>query len=256
MSQPVRLRIVLLEGSVFHIRDPRCKELFNKLVGLKLMGYGAEYQYGVLPSDSTDFIGTHLIICEEKENGELIPLAGYRSINLKQCDIFRLPFPPLVIAQTSQAPEHEKYLLNLIEEARRTGQNVRYCSSYTIDPKTRENRVLTQKLKNIICGMQVHFLRESSTHVSLVCGAVKFKVDKMFAVMGYEGIRSAEGQTLPTFFQHSLFGAEALMMRMGQFSEQCLAWAAECKELWDNRIHLVPPQDAPKAWEPFVKRAA
>ena len=75
------------------------RELFVKVVGLKLKGYLMSYPYGTLPVDTNDFVGTHHLICE-KLDGQWVPVMGYKSITLSRCKQHQLTISPVGISSS------------------------------------------------------------------------------------------------------------------------------------------------------------
>lgn len=82
--------------------DARGK-LFSDLVTLKKLGFGASYRDKVLPVDTTDFVGRHYLSCIDGPKG-LQVIAGFRSVDFKQCQLFNLPFPALSLACSASVP--------------------------------------------------------------------------------------------------------------------------------------------------------
>lgn len=248
------LRLVIIDNPSRNWGNPLVRDLFHKVVGLKLKGYGKEYEQGVLPIDTTDFIGTHLTICQER-GGALEPLIAYKSISLERCREYQpnLPFPVLAMTQVASAKDHEEYVRRKIEECIRTGKGLRYCSAYTIQPEVRENRILVQRLKQMLVAVQINFLRMTQTHESLLMGAMRFKVDQMFRSWGYKDIE-LDGRTLPPFNVKSIFDQPAMLLRLEEFNDEVLKHLETYAELWKNRIEVVPA--LPSVEEVSGKKAA
>jgi hypothetical protein len=99
------LQIVVLESPYDNMNDPLVRDLFSKIVQLKIEGYRLVYPYGVLPVDSYDFIATHHLVCREI-NGSYQVLMGVKYITLKKCLTHNLPFPGIALLRTAKAVSH------------------------------------------------------------------------------------------------------------------------------------------------------
>jgi len=232
------LKIVVLDCPIDTWNEEQTRELFGAMVKLKLNGYGKEYRRGVLALDTSDFFGTHLMICDD-QNGKLEPLCAYRSVTLDQCDLFRTTFPPLAIAKGAESEPHVRAVTEMMDEARREHKSIRYCAAYTIKPEARSNRELVSNIKNVLLGLHVNFLRSSKTDISMLCGAVKFKVDQMFESWGYVALQQY-GDRLPNFHQYSLYGAEAVMFSISAngFNEFARDMGQRYRLMWQHRLEI------------------
>jgi hypothetical protein len=250
-----RLRIIVVDGaSDTWTTDPRTTRAFVEMCSLKFRGYGAVYGQGAtLPTDTTDFVGVHLIIAESgtgPEGGDR-PLLAYRSIDLDTCERFRLVFPALAVAQAAGAQGHVDAVSGLMARARREKLSIRYCSSYTIDPQTRQDRALTAELKGLMVAMHANFHLDYGTGISLLSGVIKVRTHEMFQSWGYRNLTLFQKE-LPSYGHVSLGHEETLMLSVenGAFSPYALEMAAKYRALWDSRLELKPPGKLP------LKRAA
>ncbi|HUP57968.1 MAG TPA: hypothetical protein VM598_10985, partial [Bdellovibrionota bacterium] len=229
-----KLRVVVLECPYDTWDDPFTRKMFGDMVGLKVNGFKTTYPYGVLPVDSTDLVSTHLMIC--MQNGDDFELLlAYRSICDRRVRTHALKFPGIALAEAAQAPDHARYFQELLKEAEERRQRVRYCSSYTIKPEVRQDRALVADLKTYMTGMHMLFHKAYRTDVSLLAGVLKVKTDQYFASWGYQPIRLG-GRELAPIHQASLYGEEARMMRLEDWSEHARSCAEATRDLWQNRI--------------------
>jgi hypothetical protein len=239
-----QLQLVILDCPVDAWEEPGADQAFHRMVRLKLRGYASgEYPYGVIPVDATDFVGTHILFCRRDADG-LTPLMGYKSITYGRCRTFGMKFPPLAIAEGAGSFAHQRDIRARMERWDAEPDALRYCSSYTIEPSMRRDRAFISGLKELLGGMQVHFLRDMGTRDSMLCGVVKFKVDKMFVSWGYKGLAEG-GRELPTMHQASLQGTEVKMLSLPDgFLDVVHGWAERVRPLWENRITLARPPAA------------
>lgn len=235
-----QLKVVVVDFPAMVWDNPQTREFFAKLSALKSDSYHADFEGPVLPVDTMDFLGTHIAICSEDGQGNLEPLLTFRSITLERCEEFRLTFPAVTLARTSKATEHEASLQALLERAKKSHQQIRFCSPVALSPAVRGDQILVQRLKQIHAALQLHFLRDSGTHISLLTGMIKSKGDQMFESWGYRPLAGEDGKPLPNIFQWSLYGAEVSLMQLEQFSSKVRTWAAEYVGLWQNRLTFAP----------------
>lgn len=224
-------KIVVIKGPNDNWDHPVVREMFHKIVSLKLRGYGKEYPYGVMCLDTTDFICDHLAICQVTEGDELKPVLAYKSIELSRAETFKLPFSLLTLVQHSARPEDVKTISKKIEEAKTNNHTLRYCSAYTIDPEIRFDKAGTRWLQRLMGGMHANFHLTEKTGESTLLGVTQFKVDKMFETWGYKKI--SEDYNLKSL-NNTMVG----MLSLTKFSDFALSLAEEFKAIWDERIEI------------------
>lgn len=257
-SSTFELKLVILDCPVDLWNEPQqgrfAQEMFQKMIALKLRGYGAEYSDRSLPVDTSDFVGTHLIYCTETEAG-LQPVTAYRSISLQRCDRFHLEFPLLEMAKKAKAFGHAEVVEKAIQKCRKEGKSLRYCSSYTTDPLARQNRDLTDVIKSLGCGVHMLYHEAKRTDESLMLGVTKFKVDKMFERQGYKPV-ILRNEVLPAFNVSYFDNCEVKMVFLERFSAFSEEMAQKAKNLWNSRIELaVSNTDEQSEFGEFKKAA-
>lgn len=236
-SDPNSIKLVVLRNPSECWNDPvmgpKCREMFTKMVGLKLSGYSSRYEKSTLPLDVYDFFSTHLLICKEYE-GQLEPVLGYKSVTFSDCETYHQPLPLIATLESCKA---EKHLLALQElMAQNSGKNIRYCLSYTILPKERQDKAFSAILKEMMAAVFVHFIRETRTDLATLCGVTKFKVDQMFMSWGYEPIQY-QGKGLPPYL-NIVVETEALACFLRKFSPYAESMAQKYESLWNSRIEI------------------
>ena len=243
VSARTSLKIVVLECPYDTWDDPFTREMYAKMISLKLKGYSSGYPYGILPVGGDDLVSTHLMICEERAGG-LEPLLGYKSITQSRAAIHQLIFPALSIAMNAPSPEHTQALEALKEQCGSQKWNLRYDSAYTILPGLRDDRELIGDLKILMTGMHTLFHQEYESKESLLVGVLKFKTDHYFAKWGYQPVRLGEKE-LPPLPHFGLFRELVSMMALKDFTDHARACADETRSLWDQRITAQAKPGAP-----------
>ena len=237
------LKVVELRTPFHLLADPQVRDFFGQVLELKLMGYRGRYPDGVIPVDTTDFVANHLLVCEEQE-GELIPLMGYKTVTLRRCKVHNLTFPALSLLSSSNAPaQHKQATQAILDRCEEKGIDVSYDSSWTIAPKVRENRELTLELRNILTSIVTHYHDEYRIPEIMGLGVVKLKTAKLFATWGLHPILF-NGEPLPTFTLASLQGAEVVLVHGMPFSEEAKALAERYSKYWADRLTIAAPAAA------------
>lgn len=241
------VKLVVLRNPSECWNDPilgaQCRDMFAKMVGLKLAGYSSRYGKSTLPLDVYDFFSTHLLLCKDY-NGQLEPILGYKSVTYSECELYHQPLPLVATFESCKAKKHLLALQELI--AQYSGRNIRYCLSYTILPKERQDKAFNTILKEMMAAVFVHFIRETQTDLATLCGVTKFKVDQMFMSWGYEPIQY-KGKALPPYM-NIVVETEALACFLRKFSPYAESMAQKYQDMWDSRVEvgLNPSQDSMK----------
>src|SRR5262249_37783257 len=136
---PFSVQIVVLDNPFRIWSNPVVQDLFVKAIDLKIRGYGGIYPEGVIPVDTNEFVGTHVLVCR-KRGKKLFPITGFRSISLQRCDQHFLAFPSLAIARNSGAPRHAEVVQSIMDRCRKGRIRLEYFGGWTIDPAFRKER--------------------------------------------------------------------------------------------------------------------
>jgi hypothetical protein len=243
-SQPIEdfqasLQIVMVESPFQSWHLPEVPNLFKNTIELKQSGYAHHYPNGFLPVDATDFVGIHHLICQKIKN-EFIPLAGFRSITLEQCNIFHLPFPGLAgIANDPGTELHCAYVQEQLARISKNNLSVTYGSSWTVHPFARKNRAQAELLKDIARAMLFTYQTEHGIDEEIGMGvtAPKVRTDLYFSELGYEPAKY-QGVLLPRF-NHAEMGPESVaLLHRVNFTPFAQAAGKRYRALWENRIYL------------------
>lgn len=234
-----KYRFVLLRAPYELMDFEMVRKIFPALVQLKTTGYRQEYQKNVLPFDSSDFVASHLLLCE-KNGRDFIPVLGFKSVTLKRCDDHRINFPMLSMLERLETDDSNKEdILKILNSYRERGieHKIAYNGSFTILPHLREDKLLMKYLWEVSFSLLAnYYLDYSIDHVMAVC-ATKFKVNKKKEEYGWNYIQSA-GQTLEEYKCRALFGAPLVPMELFTSAQKCHESSRRFKEMWNARITL------------------
>ena len=213
--------------------------LFNEILSLKLKGYGAEYPFGVLPIDTTDFIASHYMVgFQSKKNFR--PLMAFKTTPLRRCEQHQLSFPGLNLVQQAQAPEHIAQVQKIMERVLWQKKELAYLASWTVDPIVRKDKEMAQKLRDIFKGLFVHCHRELNVEEVLIGGTLRFKTERIFSELGCQPLTDQFQMELSPIQVKHLFAEKVMVMHLQKFSENAEHSARNCADLWEKRISYSP----------------
>ncbi len=242
---PRNLKTVVIESPYDTIHHPEVRDLFGRVVGLKILGYRNVYPYGVLPVDTYDYVATHFLICEETDNG-LEPVTGYKSLSLKKSIKHQMTFQGIAVLESSGALHHIRALKSFLEQCEQENRSVCYGSSWTIHPKFRDTPELRPLMRDVSVALLANSVMDQGVTDHIMCGTPKVKTDALLKTWGYEPMM-AEGIELPYFYQKSLMNEPAQMFVCKRFSDYALDLAKKYRELWDSRLVYAPELDQASA---------
>jgi len=229
-----KLRVVILDCPYDTMDHPLVQDLFPKVLALKIQGYRSEHPYGVMPVDSGDFVGCHVLLCEESDAG-LNPIMGFKSITEDRCRTFQLEFPAYHLLDHTRLFQHRKAITECLENAKKEKARVGYNGSWTMSPDARAHRDFARIVKD----MSISFLAlyYQTYHIKYVVAAavVRFKVDHLKRFIGFKQIE-LRGKALKNFDSPAFFGEELALMFLNEFSVKINQLAENFKDLWANRL--------------------
>lgn len=238
------LQIVLIDSPYETWDNKETQDLFFKTVDLKLKGYLNDYEHGVLPLDTTDFVGTHHLICQKTPTG-LVPLLGWRSISLEKAKLHNMPFSPLALARACNSPDHEKAIQAIVDRAEKEKFSITYESAITIHPSVRNNEEVTSLLKDVLRAMHVHHHHDYNIKESIVGGSMRHKMDRYFLWWGYKAI-DLNGKTLPFVKVPQAKFEPTIIYYRKEFSKEALELAPKFRAIWDEKIVISSEREGAK----------
>ncbi len=233
-----RLRLITLECPYDLMGQEKVQELFAKTLDLKIQGYLKEYPYGILPIDTTDFIGDHMILAQEW-GGKLTPIMAQRSVSLERCQIHHLPFPGLQLLEgVPNAETHRSVLSRLVEAEKSKNGRITYDSSVTIHPRVRENPILKQVVRDLIWVQHVLHHENVGTSLNITMAVTQFKMDQAFRIVGYRPLINQESELPALTFQNHFNLNAKVMIRDHQRAESMNPLLEAYRELVSSRIRF------------------
>lgn len=235
-----KYRMVLIRSPHEIMHDQFTSELFPKVIGLKTAGYQKEYGEFVLPFDSSDFVASHLLLTEIMPDGSLSPVLGFKSVTLKRCDDYKIPFPVLgMVEGTTPNPEYRESFLNIMNKYRDEGRSdqLAYNGSFTILPRVRENKILMKSLWDITFSLLTNYYIEYNIHHVVAVCSTTFNVHKKKEALGWNFIDGSEGM-LKAYNCKVLCGSSFIPMELVDIKAKSQEPSGKFKDMWDARVTL------------------
>lgn len=230
-------QLVILE-SPYEIWDiENVPALFSKMIELKKEGYNSHYEKKVLPLDTSDFIATHVLLCEKQKEGNLKPLMGYKTVTVKKCEEYNFVFPGLSLVLNAKMPLHAEVINNIIQRCEREQKKLAYLGSWTMDPLLKNQTLLKQQLKTAFQAFYGLLYREQKVSEVIIGGTLRFHTEKLFTKLGQKPLQ-LNGEDLSVINVKHLANEPVLVMHgkcaNGPLTEVEQQWSP----VWNNRIHL------------------
>jgi hypothetical protein len=248
-------RFVLIRTAHEVIQYGLVHDLFPRIIHLKTTGYRHEYGQYVLPFDSSDFIASHLLLCRVDHVEGLLPVLGFKSVTLKVCDDYRIPFPMLGMLESNhhETHDHKGWILNLMNQYRERGLSgkLAYNGSFTIHPKFREDKNSMKDLWDITFSLLTNYYIEYNIdHVVAIC-ATKFNVHKKKEQLGWNYVSGRNGP-LNAYKCKSLIDSSFIPMELDGVRIKSEVPSSKFKDMWEKRLTL----DLDSFCEDSIKKAA
>ena len=226
-----KLELVVLDCPIRTWDSPLTRDLFHKMIHLKLDGYWAEYSKDVIVTDTGDFIGTHLLACI-REGDSLTPVMGYKVVPLSRCEYYHVPFPALSALKNVNASEIDiARMQKTLSNCKTNGIDISYDSAWTVNETIRNDRELGKKIRELTTTLGVLYHQDYAVPEWITGGVLKFKTDLYFQWMGLTPL------TGPISFP-ALAGGEARLMHLQNYSQESLEVANRHRDRWEKRIFI------------------
>ena len=222
-----------------HLDQRSERDLFSAILHLRKQGYLSRHQYGVLPTDTYDFIGKHYGIVTENSDGPLV-LMSYRTITLERCQEFNLSLPIENILKSASAIEHLCFLEKLKGKSINENRPLVYTSSWTVSPLLREQPKTYKKVYEFLTAMNVHSFWENQSQIKLACGSLRLKTHEYIQWLGYKPFQDRE-KALPCFKQFNLNNEEVIALSLENHSVDSIKIAENYNFQWKNRVKINRP---------------
>lgn len=239
-----QLRIVVLDCPYNTINDPQTQKLLGKITQFKINSYLDDWQYGVLPVDSGDFVGIHLLLGIENQ-GELEIIAGLKIMTHDRCREFGLEFSAFhALNHTPETLPHQLAIEQVVKKADEKRQSAGYICSWAVRPDAKKSRHLARFCRDISGSMLMWACQEFGIPHAIGFGVQRLKVDRYHEWLGFKPLLYG-GQPLPVFTSKSYMNevlTTSLIDAYG-FSEEAKNTALEYRDLWESRIEIRGTRD-------------
>jgi hypothetical protein len=219
----IGLSLVVLDNFYANVNSALGGELFLEMVRMRASAYRHFYSDHYLPSDSSDLIGTHYLLCAV-ENERLVPQCGFRHVTLDRCDAYGIKFPILQFVEREGVAHHREIVDRLIARHRATGTSLVYGSNIAIR-RPIKNRRFPLLLRELSAGILYSTSTINNGFVEVTASTVRTRTEVWFAKMGFRPFEWSGSplEAIPHPFSQR---DTALLM---EFREPT-AWARECFE--------------------------
>ena len=232
-----RTRLVVLECPWENWENPLVRDMFAKMALLKKRGYGPHWGKGMMPVDSTDLVGDHVIACYEDEEGELHPFTAGRSIDEQKCREYHQNYPPMdYFAEDEKMKGFVDVTNKAIADLEIQNGKVSYYSSWTIDPAFRKlDRRVVQYSKDLYSALTYFYHKDYNISKFFCFAVLNFNTDKFFGAWGCERVTQND-EVLPNITVPRYSDYELAYMKLENFSSELQSLAAGYSHLWDSRV--------------------
>ncbi len=247
-------KLVILDCPYDTWENPETQAMFGRMVGLKLRGFRPYYDYGALPVDTTDYVGRHKLICRDV-NGSLVPVAGYKAVDLSRCGIHRVPFPALAKAKASGAIMHARVIEEILNTAINRGEELTYEAALTMDPALHSSREFADTIKMMIPAIQYWQNRDYRIPSSMCTAVIKVKADQFLSTIGFRPIQIEGGIELEPFGALHLGGEAVRPMLLKEFTPGAEAIAERLRFFWNSRLTIADDSGVRELMRAYKKAA-
>lgn len=225
-------QIVMVDNPLKFMHIPEFRDFFGKVLKLKSDGFRT-LETGYLAIDTTDTIGTHLLVCEQNDEG-LEPLLCTKAITKNDSKFYNLPFGGYEMIKKANIKEHLKAIESFIETVVEKTGDVAYTSSFTMAPRIRDRRARASLLR-LFLPLVAQYHYEFDTPFSFCVGRLRTKANTIIQKIGYEPL-SLEGRTLPAVPLEQLMNDDFEILTFENPSQDSLDAIVEYQNVWDQRI--------------------
>lgn len=230
---PVPMRIVVLESPYFTLRESAlARELFGKVIGVRLNAYLRDYGEGVQPVGSEDFFSHLVLICREDDQG-LNPVYSFKITTLEACETHHLNFPLLSMLQDRYKDDAKLETARAyVNERRKPGHRLAYFGSRCKSTEVAWDEASAKLLNNIgVCA-----LVEATKHFEL-------SEFILFGMLNQSAYTYCEKLGMKRLFEETtvvdaLGSTQAYVMHHTQFPEDVIQKSRFYSSYWENRIHI------------------
>jgi hypothetical protein len=229
-------QVVVLKAPYGLMSNWSARNTFGEICQLKITGYAKEYPAGILPFDGSDFIASHVALCEKTNTG-LVPVMAFKAVTLADCDHHRVNFPILgMVKSPDNTSRHVAYFEEMLRSYRESGRShkLAYNGSFTVHPDARADQNFTRYMWDLVFFMiSAHYITEEIDQVVAVC-STQFKVDVKKTTRGWRYCEPG-GNRLEAYRCFSLFDTNFIPMELKDIVANCQVHFDRFRSLWEAR---------------------
>ena len=229
------LKIVVIDCAYDTMENVQTQTLFAKTVAMKIRGYRKHYPYGVLPADAGDFIGTHVLLCEEQIGG-LEPLMGMKFTTGARCHTHHLEFPLFHVVDR-RFTEHHYAVEKAVNTIIKANESFSYSASWTMDEEARKDPNFANFCKHLSIAFFYHYAETYEVKNLFAAATLRFKVEQWKLFLGYQPLEN-NGVPLPAIECIPFFNEPILLMHLRKFRPEASNHAEQFNYLWNRRLTL------------------
>jgi hypothetical protein len=226
-------RLVQMENPFEQWNDPLIQQLLQKTMTLRINGYRSKYPNGVLPYDVSSWYATHFLVCEPRG---LEPIMGFQRVTLERYRKHYAPFAPLTTCQQAGCERQVRAMQDLVARFEDRPEKLSYTAGFTIDPKLRADRDLTDELCRLMVVLHYFFHQEAGEGHEILTGPTT-RFNALLTGYGFTPLVPANGEAADGVLQVCT-GEKLRFMRASAFNEDMMRFAECSQSWWDNRILL------------------
>jgi hypothetical protein len=230
---PDNLQIVTMEAPYFTLRTSQlAREIFGKILGVRLNAYLQDYGEGVFPLGKEDFLSELVIICI-KDKLSLEPVYSFKITMLDTCNSFNIPFPIASMLQERYGKSKEfKTIQDFLAQKLKNNAKLAYFGS--------RSKSIELPWNKESAGLLYH-----AGVSALVNCCDSFGIDEfiLFAMLNNGAFKYCEMLGMERVLKDpviidSLASSEGYVMNKIRFSSEALDVAGKYSSFWEKRIHI------------------
>ncbi len=229
-----KYKMIVLDCPIDSMSDPFSREIFSKIIDLKIRGYSRVYEYGMLPVDTSDFVATHCATFEIINN-EYIPLMAYKTTPLSRLKVFNLHNPLVAIAKYNNSEKHAQIVEEFVEKNNNLGFEVYYNGGFTISPDIIKDPIKRKFAWDMMTSFHAFNGEYNQSPKVIGGGTVRFKMEEKYEHMGYKAMyyNGEKLPPLPVFFAHNDL---TQFIQIEETPEEAKKISSNYQELWEDRL--------------------
>ena len=229
-------KIVVLNCPYINWDSKEVREVFSEMVHLKFENYQKKHFFGILPVDSSDFIGDHLLIYKKDQSGHLKLVNGVKTLPYDRCNLFNYKFTPITLLENDNQHEYLDVLNEIIQQGLGLNRKMSYYSSWTMKSGI-EEKASRERIKELFSATTYLYHRERGIKELLGFGVPKLRTDELFKSWGYKRVHS-QGVEIPAIPASFLGGLDSVLIHLESFSSEIKELSLIHKVTWDSRLEI------------------